>query len=96
MLKVIMHKLRSEEHIAGFSMNTETENYLVSTVFFFGKYLQGKLFVHSTVQLSAQTTTHLSTPLLVNVNVFACLLCSITNLNGSMYTVELWMYLENC
>ena len=45
-----------------------------------------------------QITTHLLAPLPVNVNVFACLLCSITNLNGSTYTVELWMYvfLENC
>ena len=56
-----MHKLCSEGHIAGFSVNTETENYLASKeFFFFRKYLRGKLFVHSTVQLSAQTTTHSS------------------------------------
>ena len=32
-----MHKLCSEGHIAGFSMNTEMENYLVSKEFFFQK-----------------------------------------------------------
>ena len=39
-------------------MNTETENYLASTEFFFGKYSQGKLFVDSAVQLSAHKLQH--------------------------------------
>ena len=30
-----MHKLQSEEHMAGFSMNTETENYFVASTEFF-------------------------------------------------------------
>ena len=43
MLKVIMYKLCSGEHIAGFSMNTETENYLASTDFFFRKVFAGEI-----------------------------------------------------
>ena len=38
---------RSRRSYSGFSMNTETENYLASTDFFFRKYSQGKLFGHS-------------------------------------------------
>ena len=54
-----MYKLHSEEHIAGFSIKTETENYLASTeIFFYGKYSWGKFFVHSTVQLSAHKLQH--------------------------------------
>ena len=64
--------------IAGFSMNPETENYFVaSTEFFFWKIFAGEIIctLHGEAEC-AQITTHLSAPLPVNVNVFACLLCS--------------------
>ena len=46
--------------VAGFSMNPETENYFVASTefFFFGKYSQEKLFVHSTGKLSAHKLQH--------------------------------------
>ena len=80
-------------------------NYLASKEFFFsesicrGNYLYTpRCSLAHKLQHTHHTTTHLSAPLLVNINVFARLLCCIANLNGLMYTVDLWMnvYLENC
>ena len=53
-----MHKLRPEEHIAGFSMNTETENYLASTDFFFQKVFAGEIICTLQGERSAHKLQH--------------------------------------